>query len=46
MTPGKRHRTARQRRRGARAEFQARGLVHFYVIIRLDDPDGPDQAAP
>src|SRR3954454_23784475 len=24
------------------AEFQARGLVHLHVPIRLDGPDGPD----
>jgi hypothetical protein len=28
---------------GKVAEFQARGLVHFHVIIRLDGPDGPAQ---
>src|SRR4051812_27057572 len=28
------------------AEFQARGLVHLHVPIRLDGPDGPDGAAP
>ena len=28
---------------GKVAEFQARGLVHFHVIVRLDGPDGPDQ---
>ena len=28
---------------GKVAEFQARGLVHFHVIIRLDGPDGPHQ---
>ena len=26
-------------------EFQARGLVHMHVPIRLDGPDGPDGAA-
>ena len=31
---------------GKVAEFQARGLVHFHVIIRLDGPDGPDQPPP
>lgn len=28
------------------AEFQARGLVHFHVVIRLDGPDGPTTPAP
>nr|WP_311132036.1 replication initiator [Nonomuraea gerenzanensis] len=23
------------------AEYQARGLVHFHAVIRLDGPDGP-----
>jgi hypothetical protein len=27
------------------AEFQARGVVHMHVPIRLDGPDGPDGAA-
>ncbi len=31
---------------GKVAEFQARGLVHFHVIVRLDGPDGPDQPPP
>jgi hypothetical protein len=31
---------------GKVAEFQARGLVHFHVIIRLDGPDGPHQPPP
>lgn len=31
---------------GKVAEFQARGLVHFHVIIRLDGPDGPSEEAP
>jgi hypothetical protein len=31
---------------GKVAEFQARGLVHFHVIIRLDGPDGPGQPSP
>jgi hypothetical protein len=31
---------------GKVAEFQARGLVHFHVIIRLDGADGPDQPPP
>jgi hypothetical protein len=31
---------------GKVAEFQARGVVHFHVIIRLDGPDGPDQPPP
>lgn len=26
------------------AEFQARGLVHFHAIIRLDGPDGSDSS--
>lgn len=28
------------------AEFQARGLVHFHALIRLDGPDGPGTSAP
>jgi hypothetical protein len=28
------------------AEFQARGLVHFHVIVRLDGPDGPTTPPP
>ena len=28
------------------AEYQARGLVHFHALIRLDGPDGPGSAAP
>lgn len=28
------------------AEYQARGIVHFHAIIRLDGPDGPDTAPP
>jgi Replication initiator protein, pSAM2 len=31
---------------GKVAEFQARGLVQFRVIIRLDGADGPQQPAP
>jgi hypothetical protein len=31
---------------GKVAEFQARGLVHFHVVVRLDGPDGPDQSPP
>ncbi|HZT64152.1 MAG TPA: replication initiator [Acidimicrobiales bacterium] len=31
---------------GKVAEFQARGLVHFHVVIRLDGAEGPDQEAP
>jgi hypothetical protein len=31
---------------GKVAEFQARGLVHFHVIVRLDGPDGPEQPPP
>jgi hypothetical protein len=31
---------------GKVAEFQARGLVHFHIIVRLDGPDGPDQPSP
>ncbi len=31
---------------GKVAEFQARGLVHFHLIVRLDGPDGPDQPSP
>ncbi len=29
-----------------RAEYQARGAVHFHALIRLDGPDGPGSAAP
>lgn len=28
------------------AEFQARGLVHFHVVVRVDGPDGPSSPAP
>lgn len=28
------------------AEFQARGLVHFHALIRLDGPDGPGTPSP
>lgn len=28
------------------AEYQRRGVVHFHVIIRLDDPAGPSTAPP
>ncbi|WP_067170767.1 replication initiator [Microtetraspora niveoalba] len=28
------------------AEYQARGLVHFHAVIRLDGPDGPGDAPP
>ncbi|QGN34805.1 replication initiator [Microlunatus sp. Gsoil 973] len=28
------------------AEYQARGQVHFHVLIRLDGPDGPGSPAP
>lgn len=28
------------------AEFQARGLVHFHALIRLDGPDGPGSPSP
>jgi hypothetical protein len=31
---------------GKVAEFQARGLVHFHVIVRLDGPDGPTTPPP
>ncbi len=28
------------------AEYQARGLIHFHAMIRLDGPDGPGSPAP
>ena len=28
------------------AEYQARGLVHFHALVRLDGPDGPGSPAP
>lgn len=28
------------------AEYQARGLVHFHAVIRLDGPGGPNDPAP
>ncbi|WP_405147662.1 replication initiation protein [Sphaerisporangium sp. NBC_01403] len=28
------------------AEYQARGLVHFHAVIRLDGPDGPSDHPP
>jgi hypothetical protein len=31
---------------GKVAEFQARGLVHFHVIVRVDGPAGPVQPPP
>jgi hypothetical protein len=31
---------------GKVAEFQARGVVHFHVIVRLDGPDGPSGSPP
>jgi hypothetical protein len=31
---------------GKVAEFQARGVVHFHVIVRLDGPDGPTSLPP
>jgi hypothetical protein len=31
---------------GKVAEFQARGVVHFHVIVRLDGPGGPTGAPP
>ncbi|MEU6852771.1 replication initiator protein RepSA [Actinacidiphila alni] len=31
---------------GKVAEFQKRGAVHFHAIVRLDGPDGPEDAPP
>jgi hypothetical protein len=28
------------------AEYQARGIVHYHAVIRLDGPDGPDTPPP
>lgn len=28
------------------AEFQARGLVHFHALVRIDGPDGPGSPSP
>jgi hypothetical protein len=28
------------------AEYQARGLIHFHALIRLDGPDGPGSPSP
>ncbi|GAB6938180.1 replication initiator [Isoptericola variabilis] len=28
------------------AEYQARGLVHFHALVRIDGPDGPGSPAP
>lgn len=28
------------------AEYQARGVIHFHAVIRLDGPDGPSSAPP
>lgn len=28
------------------AEYQARGLVHFHSVVRVDGPDGPGSTAP
>jgi hypothetical protein len=28
------------------AEYQARGIVHYHAVIRLDGPDGPGSPAP
>jgi hypothetical protein len=38
----------RQRRvsYGNVAEFQAGGVVHFHIIVRLDGPEGPSTAPP
>lgn len=44
--------TERDLRRHARleyakvAEFQARGLVHFHALVRVDGPDGPGSPSP
>ncbi|MBW1599006.1 replication initiation protein [Streptomyces sp. JJ38] len=31
---------------GKVAEFQRRGAIHFHAVIRLDGPDGPEDAPP
>ncbi|MFG2794305.1 replication initiator protein RepSA [Streptomyces sp. NPDC048419] len=31
---------------GKVAEFQKRGAIHFHAVIRLDGPDGPEDAPP
>ncbi|MGW2558150.1 replication initiator protein RepSA [Streptomyces sp. NPDC001514] len=31
---------------GKVAEFQKRGAVHFHAVVRLDGPDGPEDAPP
>ncbi|QUG99380.1 replication initiation protein [Saccharopolyspora erythraea] len=28
------------------AEYQRRGTIHFHAVVRLDGPDGPDDATP
>lgn len=28
------------------AEYQARGIIHYHAVIRLDGPDGPDTPPP
>jgi hypothetical protein len=28
------------------AEFQARGLIHFHALVRIDGPDGPGSPSP
>ena len=28
------------------AEYQARGVIHFHAVIRIDGPDGPDTPPP
>jgi hypothetical protein len=28
------------------AEYQARGVIHFHVVIRVDGPDGPETLPP
>jgi hypothetical protein len=28
------------------AEYQARGVIHFHIVIRIDGPDGPETSPP
>lgn len=28
------------------AEYQARGIIHFHIVIRIDGPDGPETPPP
>jgi hypothetical protein len=44
--PEKRLKTVASLQYAKVAEYQARGLIHFHALIRLDGPDGPGSPAP